>query len=328
MLRLAWIFLLASTLPSATTSSHYETLGVLKHASKNDIKKAYYQKARLSHPDKNPDDRQQAQALFEKVSEAYEILGNDKSRKIYDQDIAYSAHARRHENRYAPQSRAQKTFVFKQNGRTFLFTEDEIRGFGSPEQPQQSSLLPAFLKHVMLFFGIWLLLRGAMGEHPSGESHRRETKDTATMFRSIDVASVHAPHVFPFQPRVLRRRAERCVIFFPRHPQNPLEWQVFESIALRFVTDRLSFLYIDPTCAPKWVEFLKNEFPDEHRPPLVCVFGSSGSKVKCFEPIGADENEISPLGSIKDRVVRWLEGIIDGTSHLQLLINDLPPDCR
>ncbi len=63
---------------------YYEVLGVEKTASKEEIKKAYRQKALQYHPDRNPGDAE-AEANFKEAAEAYEILSNDQKRQRYDQ---------------------------------------------------------------------------------------------------------------------------------------------------------------------------------------------------------------------------------------------------
>ena len=52
-------------------------------ASKNDIKKQYYKKAKKYHPDANKDDPQAAKK-FSEATEAWEILGDDEKRGLYD----------------------------------------------------------------------------------------------------------------------------------------------------------------------------------------------------------------------------------------------------
>jgi curved DNA-binding protein CbpA len=61
----------------------YAILGIPKDASTSQIKKAYYQKARDFHPDKNADNPQ-AEEMFKLVSEAYTVLNDEEKRKIYD----------------------------------------------------------------------------------------------------------------------------------------------------------------------------------------------------------------------------------------------------
>ncbi|MCI5052850.1 MAG: molecular chaperone DnaJ [Simkaniaceae bacterium] len=65
-------------------SDYYATLGVEKTATQDEIKKAYRKKALKFHPDKNPGDAA-AEAHFKEVSEAYDILGDEKKRQMYDQ---------------------------------------------------------------------------------------------------------------------------------------------------------------------------------------------------------------------------------------------------
>mmetsp|Transcript_23585 Transcript_23585/g.39300 ORF Transcript_23585/g.39300 Transcript_23585/m.39300 type:complete len:664 (+) Transcript_23585:76-2067(+) len=62
---------------------YYDTLGVEPEATASEIKKAYYVLARKNHPDRNPDDAD-AKANFQKISQAYEVLGDEKLRDAYD----------------------------------------------------------------------------------------------------------------------------------------------------------------------------------------------------------------------------------------------------
>jgi molecular chaperone DnaJ len=62
----------------------YAILGVSKTASAEEIKKSYRKLARELHPDKNPGNKE-AEERFKSVSEAYDVLSDDKTRKEYDE---------------------------------------------------------------------------------------------------------------------------------------------------------------------------------------------------------------------------------------------------
>ncbi|MCZ7534039.1 MAG: DnaJ domain-containing protein [Acidimicrobiia bacterium] len=69
---------------------YYATLGVAKDASQKEIKKAFRNLARESHPDNNPGDAT-AEARFKEINEAYDTIGDDETRKEYDhaRDMGY-----------------------------------------------------------------------------------------------------------------------------------------------------------------------------------------------------------------------------------------------
>ena len=64
-------------------TDYYKALGVSKGATQDEIKKAYRKLAIKYHPDKNPNDST-AEAKFKEISEAYDILGDEKKRQSYD----------------------------------------------------------------------------------------------------------------------------------------------------------------------------------------------------------------------------------------------------
>ena len=75
----------------ATTHNkdYYATLGVKKTATSEDIRKAFRKAARRYHPDVNPGDKK-AEEKFKEISEANDVLSDEKKRKVYDQVGFYS----------------------------------------------------------------------------------------------------------------------------------------------------------------------------------------------------------------------------------------------
>ena len=63
---------------------HYKTLEVSHNAEDKDIKKAFRRLALRYHPDKNPQNIQEAGEKFKEINEAYEILGDKRKRQQYD----------------------------------------------------------------------------------------------------------------------------------------------------------------------------------------------------------------------------------------------------
>ena len=63
---------------------YYKILGVEKDATEEQIRKAYKKLAIKWHPDKNPDNRKQAEEKFKEIGEAYSVLSDPKKRRDYD----------------------------------------------------------------------------------------------------------------------------------------------------------------------------------------------------------------------------------------------------
>ena len=76
-------------MPVASQKDYYATLGVSRDAKAEEIRKAYRRLARKYHPDVNPGNKA-SEEKFKEISAAYEILGDEKKRQIYDQYGFYS----------------------------------------------------------------------------------------------------------------------------------------------------------------------------------------------------------------------------------------------
>ncbi len=76
-------------MPVGTQKDYYAVLGVDHHAKAEDIRKAYRRLARKHHPDVNPGSKA-AEEKFKEIQEAYDVLSDERKRKIYDQYGFYS----------------------------------------------------------------------------------------------------------------------------------------------------------------------------------------------------------------------------------------------
>ena len=64
-------------------STHYETLGLPKNATPEQIKRQYRKLSLEYHPDRNNGNEE----MFKKISEAYQHLSDEGNRKMYDQSL-------------------------------------------------------------------------------------------------------------------------------------------------------------------------------------------------------------------------------------------------
>ena len=67
-----------------TDTKFYDILDITKDASDKDIKKAYKKKALKYHPDRNLENKKEAEIKFKEISKAYQILSDSKKRNLYD----------------------------------------------------------------------------------------------------------------------------------------------------------------------------------------------------------------------------------------------------
>ena len=71
-------------LKQSKEKNYYKILGLARSADSKEIKKAYRDLARQWHPDKNPDNIEEAEKMFMDIGEAYEVLSDDELKARYD----------------------------------------------------------------------------------------------------------------------------------------------------------------------------------------------------------------------------------------------------
>jgi DnaJ-class molecular chaperone len=112
-------------------SDYYQTLGVARNATPNDIKKAYRRLAGIHHPDKGGDT-----AEFQKVEEAYRTLSDETKRNQYDNPNPFGNQ----------QGGFPGGFHFNMNG--FDMNDIFSQVFGGQRRPQMPSYRTAIVVHL------------------------------------------------------------------------------------------------------------------------------------------------------------------------------------
>merc|ERR1712224_171614 len=71
-------------LKQSKEKNYYKILGLSRTATSKEIKKAYRKLAMEWHPDKNLENKEEAEQMFQDISEAYEVLSDDELKAKYD----------------------------------------------------------------------------------------------------------------------------------------------------------------------------------------------------------------------------------------------------
>jgi|SRR5690554_727342 len=148
--------------------NHYQTLGIKRDASNDDIKKAYRKLAQKFHPDKNGGDKF-FEERFKEIQEAYEILSEPYEKDNYDSNYDYffngqqktsQTYTRKEEPKYeAPKPDSEK-----------VRQEKEARKKREKERTEKERVANikknaelAFEDKAWIFLGNWFIIPGAVG---------------------------------------------------------------------------------------------------------------------------------------------------------------------
>lgn len=69
---------------NSENKDYYEILGVDRNATKDEIKKSYKKLVLQFHPDRNPENREEADEKIREITEAYSVLSDDEKKEMYD----------------------------------------------------------------------------------------------------------------------------------------------------------------------------------------------------------------------------------------------------
>ena len=158
----------------ATTQNkdYYALLGVKKTATSDDIRKAFRKLARRYHPDVNPGDKK-SEEKFKEISEANDVLSDEKKRKVYDQVGFYS-------DQIDPAT--AEAYARQQAGGgqpPVDFGGFDFSGFQGAASPQQGAGSQSWGSFKDIFSGIF---SGAQqGQHPRGPQPGTDLEYQATV---------------------------------------------------------------------------------------------------------------------------------------------------
>ena len=116
-------------LKKSLRKNYYKILFVLQSASDHEIKKAYRKEALKWHPDKNQENKEEAERKFKDVSEAYSILSDREKRQLYDSGADLEENSQNWTNIFSDNlgfQLAEKICVFPCRTRRNRFAKKEV----------------------------------------------------------------------------------------------------------------------------------------------------------------------------------------------------------
>lgn len=139
------------------SADYYQILGVDRQATEQEIRRAYYRKAKLWHPDVNPS--RSAKSNFQIINHAYSVLSDASRRRAYDTGVKdpWVRNERRDYYRYG----------------TSVRQEPNAAGSSQRSEKQESTVRSPLLDKVLfgslLFFGISGIILGVFDVIMSSE---------------------------------------------------------------------------------------------------------------------------------------------------------------
>jgi len=163
-------------MPPTQHKDYYATLGIKKTASADEIRKAFRKLARRYHPDVNPGDKK-SEEKFKEISEANDILSDEKKRKIYDQFGFYS-------DQIDPAAADAAARAGRSGGRSQQGVPIDFGGFDFSEEAQPGAGSAGWGSFRDIFSGMFSRERhAAEGPHPGTDLEYQVNVDFWTAIR-------------------------------------------------------------------------------------------------------------------------------------------------
>ncbi|RUR08097.1 J domain-containing protein [Legionella sp. km772] len=123
----------------------YEILNVNETAGQDEIKKAYRKLALKHHPDKNPNDKENAEKKFKQIAAAYEVLSDEVKRKHYDRGFIKDTDI-------FPESRTQEKGATNRTSSSYNHQSHANRSSTNTDQSNHSSQQKYYYQNSNSFF--------------------------------------------------------------------------------------------------------------------------------------------------------------------------------